>query len=157
MRLRCPRDENVTQPFGDALSRFPIWRYISVNISSDARRDPWTQRPPTLSSESGQAKAFLEFMSKGSTQLIYWQSSPGSIPTGKDADTSQYPALTKKAVEIVSNAKRITQYFDRDSRPDYSGPDGMQGFLLKFLSNPSGDTSSLQGQMQAFWDSLPPE
>jgi len=115
------------------------------------------KKSPTLSSESGQAKAFLEFMSKGSTQLIYWQSSPGSIPTGKDADTSQYPALTKKAVEIVSNAKRITQYFDRDSRPDYSGPDGMQGFLLKFLSNPSGDTSSLQGQMQAFWDSLPPE
>src|SRR5215831_4338642 len=28
------------QPFGDALSRFPICRYILVNIPSDARRDP---------------------------------------------------------------------------------------------------------------------
>jgi multiple sugar transport system substrate-binding protein len=116
-----------------------------------------SKKSPTLSADSGQAKAFLEFMAKGSTQLIYWKSSPGSIPTASDTDTSQFPALTKKAVEIVSSAKRITQFFDRDSRPDYAGPDGMQGFLLKFLSNPSADTTSLQGQMQSFWDSLPPE
>ena len=116
-----------------------------------------SKKSPTLSADSGQAKAFLEFMAKGSTQSIYWQSSPGSIPTAKDTDTSQFPALTQKAVQIVSNAKRITQFFDRDSRPDYAGPDGMQGFLLKYLSNPSGSTSSLQGQMQSFWDSLPPE
>jgi multiple sugar transport system substrate-binding protein len=99
----------------------------------------------------------MEFVSKGSTQVLYWQNAPGSIPTANDADTSQYPALTKKAVQIVSSAKRITQYFDRDSRPDFSGPNGMQGFLLKFLSNPRQDTTTLQGQMQSFWDSLPPE
>ena len=46
------------------------------------------------------------------------------------------------------------QYFDRDSRLDYSGLNGMQGFLLKFLFNFKQDTMSLQGQMQAFWDSL---
>jgi hypothetical protein len=65
--------------------------------------------------------------------------------------------LTKKAADIVGNAKRITQFFDRDSRPDFSGPNSMQGFLLKYLANPKQDTTSLQGQMQAFWDSLPPE
>ncbi len=116
-----------------------------------------SKKAPTLGADSGQAKAFLEFMAKGSTQLLYWKQSPGSIPTATDTDTSQFPALTKKAVEIVSSAKRITQYFDRDSRPDFSGPDGMQGFLLSFLANPSADTSSLQGKMQSFWDSLPPE
>ena len=116
-----------------------------------------TKKSPTLNADLGQAKAFMEFVAKGSTQVLYWKNAPGSIPTANDADTSQYPALTKKAVEIVSSAKRITQYFDRDSRPDYSGPNGMQGFLLRFLANPSQDTTSLQGQMQAFWDSLPPE
>ena len=85
------------------------------------------------------------------------KNAPGSIPTANDADTSQYPALTKKAVDIVSKAQKITQYFDRDSRPDYSGPNGMQGFLLRFLSNPTSDTTSLQKDMQSFWDSLPPE
>jgi len=116
-----------------------------------------TKKSPTLAANRAQANAFLEFVAKGSTQVLYWQNAPGSIPTATDADTSQYPALTKKAVQIVSNAKRITQYFDRDSRPDYSGPNGMQGFLLKFLANPGQDTTSLQGQMQSFWDSLAPE
>jgi len=116
-----------------------------------------TKKSPTLNADLAQAKAFMEFVSKGSTQVLYWKNAPGSIPTANDADTSQYPALTKKAVQIVSSAKRITQYFDRDSRPDFSGPNGMQGFLLKFLSNPKQDTTGLQGQMQSFWDSLPPE
>jgi multiple sugar transport system substrate-binding protein len=116
-----------------------------------------TKKSPTLNADLGQAKAFMEFISKGSTQVLFWKSAPGAIPTASDADTSQYPPLTKKAVDIVSKAQKITQYFDRDSRPDFAGPNGMQGFLLKFLSNPSADTTSLQSQMQSFWDSLPPE
>jgi len=116
-----------------------------------------SKKSPTLSGDLGQAKAFMEFMAKGSTQVLYWQHAPGSIPTANDADTSQYPALTKKAVQIVSQAQKITQYFDRDSRPDFAGTQGMQSFLLKFLANPSADTTSLQQQMQSFWDSLPPE
>ncbi|TMG58512.1 MAG: extracellular solute-binding protein [Chloroflexi bacterium] len=115
------------------------------------------KKSPTLGTDSGQAKAFLEFMSKGSSQITYWKASPGAIPTANDADPSQYPALTKKAAQIVSGAKRITQFFDRDSRPDFSGPNAMQGFLLRYLSSPKQDTSSLQGQMQSFWDSLTPE
>jgi multiple sugar transport system substrate-binding protein len=116
-----------------------------------------SKKSPTLSNDLGQAKAFMEFMAKGSTQVLYWKNAPGSIPTASDADTSQYPALTKKAVEIVSKAQKITQYFDRDSRPDFAGTQGMQSFLLKFLSNPSADTTGLQSDMQKFWDSLPPE
>jgi multiple sugar transport system substrate-binding protein len=116
-----------------------------------------SKKSPTLGSDLGQAKAFMEFMAKGTSQVTFWKNSPGSIPTASDADTSQYPPLTKKAVDIVSKAQKITQYFDRDSRPDFSGPNGMQGFLLKFLANPTADTSGLQSQMQSFWDSLPPE
>jgi multiple sugar transport system substrate-binding protein len=115
------------------------------------------KKSPTLSSDKGQAQAFLEFMGKSSSQLLYWKSAPGAIPTASDVDQSQFPALTKKAAQIVSNAKRITQFFDRDSRPDFSGPNSMQGFLLKYLANPTQDTTSLQGQMQAFWEALPPE
>ncbi|HEY8854524.1 MAG TPA: ABC transporter substrate-binding protein [Candidatus Dormibacteraeota bacterium] len=115
------------------------------------------KKSPTLAADSGQAKAFLEFIAKGSSQALYWKSAPGAIPTANDVDKSQFPDLTKKAVEIVSSAKRITQFFDRDSRPDFSGPNSMQGFLLRYLANPTQDTTSLQGQMQAFWDSLPPE
>ena len=33
----------------------------------------------------------------------------------------------------------------------------MQSFLLSYLQNPKGDITSLQGKMQQFWNSLPPE
>jgi multiple sugar transport system substrate-binding protein len=115
------------------------------------------KKSPTLNKDMATAKAYLEFWAKGSTQLTMWQSAPGFIPAASDTDTSSFPALTKKAVQIVSAAKKITQFFDRDSRPDFAGPNGMQQFLLTFISNPKADPAALQGTMQKFWDSLPPE
>ncbi|HYW24427.1 MAG TPA: ABC transporter substrate-binding protein [Terriglobales bacterium] len=116
-----------------------------------------TKRSPTLSADMAAAKRYLEFWAKGSTQVLMYHSAPGFIPAASDADSSSFDALTKKAVQIVGQAKRITQYFDRDSRPDYAGPNGMQQFLLNFLANPTANPSNLQGTMQQFWDSLPPE
>ena len=117
-----------------------------------------SKKSPTLSKDLGQAKAYLEFWAKGSTQLINAKAQGlGVLPTGNDTDTSSYTPLTQKAVQIIKSAKRITQYFDRDSRPDFSGANGMQSFLLTFLKNPKGDIHGLQGTMQQFWDSLPPE
>jgi len=124
----------------------------------DAPIDIWmmSAKSPTLQADLDAAKAYLEFWSKGSTQLIMFQNQPGFIPTASDTDTSSYSALQKKAQEIVSSAQKITQFLDRDSRPDFAGPNGMQGFLLKFLQKPTQDLPTLQGQIQAFWDSLPP-
>ncbi len=116
-----------------------------------------TKKSPSLSSDTGQAKAFMEYIAKGSVQTQYFVESPGAIPTANDADQSKYDPLTKKAADIVSKAKKITQFFDRDSRPDFAGPNGMQQFLLKYLANPTSDTMSLQTSMQSFWDSLGPE
>ena len=116
-----------------------------------------TKKSPTLSNDLGQAKAFMEYLSKGSTQTQFFVESPGAIPTANDADQTKYDPLTKKAADIVSKAKKITQFFDRDSRPDFAGPNGMQQFLLRYLANPTSDTTSLQSDMQKFWDSLGPE
>ncbi|MHB8587504.1 MAG: ABC transporter substrate-binding protein [Candidatus Dormibacteraceae bacterium] len=116
-----------------------------------------TKKSPTLNKDLGQAKAFLEFFAKGSSQITMFQNAPGNIPTASDADTSTYSPLQKKAVQLVSSAQKITQFFDRDSRPDFAGPNGMQSFLLTFLANPKQDTTNLQKTMQSFWDSLPPE
>jgi multiple sugar transport system substrate-binding protein len=116
-----------------------------------------SKRAPTLSKDMAAAKRYLEFWAKGSTQVTMYKSAPGFIPAANDADASTFDPLTKKAVQIVSQAKRITQFFDRDSRPDYAGPNGMQQFLLNFLANPSANPTNLQSTMQQFWDSLPPE
>ncbi len=117
-----------------------------------------SKKSPTLSKDLGQAKAYLEFWSKGSSQLLNAKAQGlGILPVANDTDTSSFSSLTQKAVQIIKDAKRITQYFDRDSRPDFSGANGMQSFLLNFLKSPKGDIHALQGTMQQFWDSLPPE
>jgi multiple sugar transport system substrate-binding protein len=146
----------------DDLDFFPfpdIGTQYDAEKALDAPIDIWmmSKKSPTVSKDSGQAKAFLEFFAKGSTQLIMFKNAPGFIPTANDTDASGYSPLQKKAQQIISQAKRITQFFDRDSRPDFAGPNGMQSFLLTYLKNPRQDLSNLQGTMQKFWDSLPPE
>ena len=124
----------------------------------DAPIDTWQMaaKSPYLTAEMDQGKAYLEFWSKGATQGIFFQHQPGTIPTGKDADTSTYSDLQKKAVEVVGKAKKITQFLDRDTRSDFAGPQGMQGFLQKWLANPSQDMTAYQKSIQDFWDQLPP-
>ncbi|MHB8611415.1 MAG: ABC transporter substrate-binding protein [Candidatus Dormibacteraceae bacterium] len=125
----------------------------------DAPIDVWmlSKKSPTLSADLSTAKAWLEFFSKGSSQLLMFNNQPGFIPTANDTVTTSYSPLQTKAQQIISSAKKITQFFDRDSRPDFAGPNGMQSFLLTFLGNPHADPTQLQGKMQQFWDSLPPE
>ena len=113
-------------------------------------------KSPQLQSELDAAKAYLEFWSKGTTQLTMFANQPGLIPTATDADTSGYSELQKKAVAIVSEAQKITQYFDRDTRADFAGPNGAQSLLQKFLQDPSQDLVAYQKSIQDFWDQLPP-
>ncbi|HEV2028324.1 MAG TPA: ABC transporter substrate-binding protein [Candidatus Dormibacteraeota bacterium] len=149
----------------DALDDLDFFPFPDLGTQYDAEKaldapiDIWmvTKKSPTLNADLAQAKAWMTFWAKGSTQLTMFQNAPGLIPTASDADTSSYSPLQKKAAQIISNAKRITQFFDRDSRPDFAGANGMQSFLLTYLQNPNADTTSLQGKMQSFWDSLPPE
>jgi multiple sugar transport system substrate-binding protein len=131
---------------------------FDAEAALDAPIDTWeiASKSPNLAAETDAAKAYLEFWAKGSTQLIMFKNQPGFIPTAKDADTSTYTPLQKKAVEIVGKAKRITQFLDRDTRSDFAGANGMQSFLQKFLANPTQDLAAFQKTIQDFWDSLPP-
>jgi multiple sugar transport system substrate-binding protein len=109
---------------------------------------------PSLAENLDGAKAFMEFLSKGSTQVIYATANPGNIAAAKDADTSTYNALQKKAVELIGGAQRITQFLDRDTNPNFAGPNGMQAFLLNFIQDPDQDLDAFLGQIQSFWDTL---
>jgi multiple sugar transport system substrate-binding protein len=124
----------------------------------DAPIDIWmmSAKSPTLQQNMATAKQYLTFWSTGATQVLMYKANNGFIPTANDADTSTYDVLTQKAVKIVSSANKITQFMDRDTRPDFAGANGMQSFLLTFLNAPTADTTQLQSQIQAFWDALPP-
>jgi multiple sugar transport system substrate-binding protein len=123
----------------------------------DAPVDIWMMpaKSPAVGADIDNAKAYLEYWAKGSTQLLMYQANGGYVPTASDVDATKLDVLTQKAVSIVSQAQRITQFMDRDTRSDFAGANAMQSFLLNFLKNPSQDLAALQKTMQDFWDVLP--
>ena len=113
-----------------------------------------TAKSTTLADDMANAKAFLAFLGKGSTQIIYAKANPAGIATANDVDTSQYTPLQKKQAQVIGAAQKLTQFLDRDTNPGFSGANGMQGFLIDFLSNPNQDLTAFLGKIQTFWDSL---
>jgi multiple sugar transport system substrate-binding protein len=92
------------------------------------------------------AKALMEYLASAKAQQLYLANDPNNIATAKDADTSSYSALQQKAVELVSNASNITQFMDRDTRPDFAST-VMIPALQDFIKNPN-DVSGLQKKIE---------
>jgi multiple sugar transport system substrate-binding protein len=101
------------------------------------------------------AKAMLQCVSTGAAQRVFLTSSPTAVSPAKDADTSSYTPFQQKIATIIGSSNKIAQFLDRDSRPDFTGPSGMQAFLKGFLANPSQDLTAYLARIQAFYDSLP--
>ena len=100
------------------------------------------------------AKAFLEYLAQPATQVTWVTADKSNIAASKDADVSGYSPLQQKAAEVIGAAQRITQFLDRDTNPEFAGPNGMQAFLLDFIQNPDQDPAGLQTKIQSFWDTL---
>jgi multiple sugar transport system substrate-binding protein len=113
-----------------------------------------TAKSSNASADVANAKALLAFLGEGSTQILYAQGDTSLIATANNADTSVYTPLQKKQAQVISSAKKLTQFLDRDTNPGFSGPTGMQGFLIDFLSNPDQDLTAFLTKIQTFWDSL---
>jgi multiple sugar transport system substrate-binding protein len=79
----------------------------------------------------------LEYLGTPEAEAIYLKSDPSVVAASSKADTSSYTALQKKAYTMISGAKSLTQFMDRDSRPDFTST-VMQPALQKFLQNPKG-------------------
>ena len=120
------------------------------------RRLQITAKSPKLADDLDAAKAYLEYWSKGSTQLIMFTNQPGLIPTAKDADTSTYSDLQKKAGR------------DRRRGPaDHPVPRPRHPLRLRrrrtacrassrLPAEPDQDLAAFQKTIQDFWDTLPP-
>jgi multiple sugar transport system substrate-binding protein len=104
------------------------------------------------------AKAFLKCVGSPEAQVAY-VTSPGigSVAVSPLADDSKYTDAQKLNAAVLKSAGNIAQFLDRDARADFAGPSGMQGFLLTFLSDPGLDLDKFLGEIQAYYDSLPPQ
>ncbi|MDX2701005.1 ABC transporter substrate-binding protein, partial [Streptomyces ipomoeae] len=61
------------------------------------------------------AVKLLEYLGTPAAEEIYLKSDPNVVAASTKADTSSYSALQKKAFEMISGAKSLTQFMDRDS------------------------------------------
>ena len=84
----------------------------------------------------------MEYLGTPEAEQIYLKSDTSVVAASTKADTSSYTPLQKKAYEMISGAKSLTQFMDRDSRPDFTST-VMQPSLQKFLQNPKGVDSLL--------------
>jgi len=91
--------------------------------------------------KAGVAK-LLEYLGTPAAEQIYLKADSSVVAASSKADTSSYTPLQKKAYEMISGAKSLTQFMDRDSRPDFTST-VMQPALQKFLQNPKGVDSLL--------------
>lgn len=89
-----------------------------------------------------QAVKLLEYLGTPEAEDIYLKSDPSSVHASTKADTSSYTPLQKKAYDMIAGAKSLTQFMDRDSRPDFTST-VMQPALQKFVRDPKGVDSLL--------------
>ncbi|MEU9172274.1 extracellular solute-binding protein [Streptomyces sp. NPDC048420] len=88
------------------------------------------------------ATKLMEYLGTPEAEQIYLKSDTSVVAASNKADTSSYTPLQKKAYEMITGAKSLTQFMDRDSRPDFTAT-VMQPSLQKFLQNPKGVDSLL--------------
>lgn len=129
---------------------------IDPAIGADAIEAPidgfmMSKRPKN---EAG-AKAYLTFLGTPDAEGISVKADPTVIAVNSGADSSGYSSLQKKAVEFVGSAKSISQFMDRDTRPDFAS-NVMIPAIQTFIKTPDdidGLTSSIEKQKQSIFAS----
>jgi multiple sugar transport system substrate-binding protein len=100
------------------------------------------------------ARELLRHLATPAAQSSYVMANPSRIPTATGADTSAFSNLQRQMIEVIAGAGRLAQFFDRDTRPDFAGADGMQAMLGDFLQHPEQDLDAFLARVQQLWDSL---
>jgi multiple sugar transport system substrate-binding protein len=101
------------------------------------------------------AKDLLKYLASAEAETTYLKSDPNNVACNKSADASGYNALQKKSAELVSSAKHISQFLDRDTRPDFAST-VMIPALQTFINKPDdvdGLTKSIENQKKTIFTS----
>ena len=81
------------------------------------------------------ARDLLKWLGKPEAEDVYLKHDPNNVAVNSGADTSKYSALQKKSAQLVSGAKQISQFLDRDTRPDFASTVMIQS-IQDFIGNP---------------------
>jgi multiple sugar transport system substrate-binding protein len=150
--------------------------FVGIQFS-DAERDDLDFFPfPEISPENGQdaveapidgfmiakkakdvaaAKDLMKFLATPEAELAYLKTDVNDVACNSKADTSGYNVRQKKAAEMIANAKHISQFMDRDTRPDFAQT-VMIPALQQFYNNPNdidGLTKNIEAQKKTIFAS----
>jgi multiple sugar transport system substrate-binding protein len=92
------------------------------------------------------ARKLLEYLGTAEAENAYLATDPNDVAVHRDADTSKYNSLQKKASELIGGATSISQFLDRDADPTFASTVALPAFQ-SFLRNPS-DAASIARSME---------
>jgi multiple sugar transport system substrate-binding protein len=101
------------------------------------------------------AAELLKFLGSAQAANIYLKTDHNDVGANKNSATSGYTALQKKSAKLISSAKHISQFLDRDTRPDFAST-VMIPALQQFLRAPTSVDSlckSIERQKKAIFGS----
>jgi len=100
------------------------------------------------------ALELLAWFGSAEGQDAYLKVDPNNVATNKNADTSHYNNLQKKAVELMSSVDHITQFLDRDTDPTFAST-VMISAIQDFLKSPNDidkTCSNIQKQAESIFN-----
>jgi len=147
----------VAQQFTDADKAdldFFAFPEIDSAVGADAVEAPIDGFLVSTNGLNEQSTALLSYLASPEAQLTYLKSDPSNIAANKTASTDSFSDLQKKAVELIGSAKSISQFLDRDTRPDFASPVVIPA-LQQFIKDGDVDavTKNLEDQAKAIFTS----
>jgi multiple sugar transport system substrate-binding protein len=88
------------------------------------------------------AVKLMEFLGSAAAENAYLAIDNSNVAVNKQADTSKYTPLQKKSVDLISKAKYISQFGDRDSDPGFIS-NVVEPAFATFLGDPTSASSTL--------------
>ena len=102
---------------------------------------------------SSGANKLLEYLGTAAAQQVWLGSNPADIATASGVDTSKYTKPQASAISLISSAKHLSQFMDRDTLPSFADP-VMLPAIQQFLSSPNNVSSllsNLDAQAKTIW------
>jgi multiple sugar transport system substrate-binding protein len=101
------------------------------------------------------AVKLLEYLGTAKAQQSWLGSNPADIATANGVDASKYTQAQADSVKLIQKAAHISQFMDRDTRPDFADP-VMLPAIQQFLNSPKDAASilsSIDKQAKSIWAS----
>src|SRR5262249_27445117 len=94
-------------------------------------------------------KDLAKFIGTADAENAYLKTDPSNAAVNSGADTSGYNNMQKQSNALVAKAKHVSQYLDRDTRPDFAQT-VMIAAIQSFVDKPTtADIDALCANIEA--------